>query len=84
MMGSIHKIWGKIMKRVVPMVATAISTMSGHVVFVAEDSSVSVMLMNPPSYRNLVVPIPLSFPLESWVTNCTQEQKIEVDEFGHS
>jgi hypothetical protein len=69
------------MKRVAPRVATPVSIMSGQVVYVANDPSVSVMLTDPHKWRTLYIPAPRLPPFDSWVTEGAIEKQIEPDGF---
>lgn len=53
------------MKKMIPSVATAISIMSGHIVFVMRESAVSVMLTNQSTFKTIVVPAPRTSSNES-------------------
>jgi len=72
------------MKRAVPESATTMSVLSGHVIFVSPESSVSVMLTKPNKWRSLYVPIPHPYTFETVITEGTFGQKIKGEDLGLS
>jgi len=71
------------MKMKLPEVVTAISIMKGHVVFVAKESAVSVMLKETNKYRNLIIPVPILFPFKPPINNLSQRNNIEGIDIGN-
>ena len=69
------------MKKVSHMVGSAFSTMSGHVLFVAKNSSVSVMVKDTEYNGSRVIPAPLLFPLESKIINTVSDDLDKHGEF---
>ena len=63
------------MKNRSPKFLSALSTMGGHVIFVAKDSSISVMIEDQKSYGIHVVPAPLLAPSHDVKTIWNQQIK---------
>ena len=68
------------MKKVSHMVGSAFSTMSGHVLFVAKNSSVSVMVKDSEYNGSRVIPAPFLFPFETKIINAVSHEIDNQDE----
>ena len=70
------------MKRVVPRVATALSILSGQIVYVEKNSAVSVMIEKPNGWKSIYIPSPLLLPFESWAADGTKLSQIAGETRG--
>jgi hypothetical protein len=66
------------MKKVTLNIGTAGITLCGHVIFVANESSVSVMLSDVEKFGSLFVPVNLLLPYDSKV----KESSMEITEIN--